>query len=64
MDSNVSYNLVLIGMVVKALGDALHFAIGQKDHKIDAGDILVVMGPSQEIKVFKKEVCYVSAVKI
>ncbi|MEO1879436.1 MAG: hypothetical protein ABGX40_05605 [Methylococcales bacterium] len=55
---------MLIGMVVKALGDALHFAIGQKDHKIDAGDILVVMGPSQEIKVFKKEVCYVSAVKI
>jgi len=50
------HNLVLIGIVDKELGDNLHFAIGEKDHKLDAGDIIVVLGPSREIKAFKQEV--------
>jgi len=53
---NEQYNLVLIGIVDKELGDNLHFAIGEKDHKLDAGDIIVVLGPSREINAFKKEV--------
>lgn len=55
-----THNLVLLGIVDKELGDELHFAIGEKDHKLDAGDILVVLGPSRDIKAFKKEVCYVT----
>jgi len=58
------HNLVLIGVVDKELGDDLHFAIGEKDHKLDAGDIMVVLGPSREIKAFKKEVAHVSTDKI
>jgi len=50
------HNLVLIGIVDKELGDDLHFSIGEKDHKLDAGDIIVVLGPSREIKAFKQEV--------
>ncbi|HEY8159192.1 MAG TPA: NAD-binding protein [Methylobacter sp.] len=50
------HNLMLIGVVDRELGDQLHFAIGEKEHCLDAGDVLVVMGPATEIKAFKKEV--------
>ena len=50
------HNLVLIGIVDKELGEEVHFAIDEKDHKLDAGDILLVLGPSRKIKAFKKEV--------
>jgi voltage-gated potassium channel len=61
---NEKHNLVLLGVVDKELGDDLHFSIGEKDHKLDPGDIIVVMGPSREIKAFKKEVAYVQSNKI
>ncbi|MCF6252049.1 MAG: NAD-binding protein [Methylococcaceae bacterium] len=61
---NEKHNLVLLGIVDKELGDDLHFSIGEKDHKLDPGDIIVVMGPSREIKAFKKEVEYVQSNKI
>jgi len=50
------YDLILIGVVDRELGDQLHFAIGEKEHRLDAGDVLVVMGPATEIKAFKKVV--------
>lgn len=50
------FNLVLIGIVDKELDENIHFAIGEKDHKLDAGDIIVVLGPSREINAFKQEV--------
>jgi voltage-gated potassium channel len=53
---NEKHNLILIGVVDRELGDQLHFAIGEKEHCLDAGDVLVVMGPATEIKAFKKEV--------
>lgn len=48
-------NLILIAIVDKELGEELHFTLGEKDHKLDAGDFLVVLGPSREIRAFKKE---------
>ncbi len=53
------HNLVFIGIIDKELGEELHFVIGEKDHKLDAGDIIVVLGPSREINAFKKEVSHV-----
>ena len=53
---NEKHNLILIGVVDRELGDQLHFAIGEKEHCLNAGDVLVVMGPAREIKAFKKEV--------
>jgi voltage-gated potassium channel len=61
---NERHNLVLIGVVDKELDEQLHFSIGEKDHKLDAGDIIVVLGPSREIRVFKKEVSHVSTDEI
>lgn len=53
------YNLILIGVVDKELGEQLHFATGENDHRLNAGDILVILGPSREIRAFKKEVAHV-----
>lgn len=50
------YNLILIGIVDRELGDALHFAISEKKHILNAGDVLVVLGPAKEIKHFKTAV--------
>jgi voltage-gated potassium channel len=58
LDLNVKYNLILIGVVDKELGEELHFSIAEKDYKLDTGDIIVVLGPSREIKAFKKEVSH------
>ncbi|MDQ7089351.1 MAG: NAD-binding protein [Methylococcales bacterium] len=49
-------NLILIGIVSKEHKDTLHFSLAEKKHKINAGDILVVMGPSRDIKLFKKNI--------
>ncbi len=56
---NEDHNLVLIGIVDKELGEDLHFAIGKQDHLLNAGDILVILGPSRDIRAFKKEVTHV-----
>ncbi len=57
---NEQHNLILIGVVDNELGDLLHFAIGEQDHTLDAGDVLVVMGPSKDIRLFKQEVEHVA----
>jgi voltage-gated potassium channel len=50
------HNLILIGVVDKESGEALHFAIGEKEYTLNAGDVLVVLGPSREIRSFKEDV--------
>ena len=50
------YNLILIGVVDRAAGEALHFAVGEKEYTLNAGDVLVVLGPAREIRSFKEEV--------
>jgi voltage-gated potassium channel len=50
------HNLILIGIVDREFGDALHFAISEKKHILNAGDVLVVLGPAKEIKHFKEAV--------
>jgi voltage-gated potassium channel len=48
------YNLILIGVIDKELGDELHFAIDRTEHTLDSGDILVILGPARDIRAFKK----------
>lgn len=50
------YNLILIGIVNKQLGQQLHIAAEENDRRLNAGDILVILGPSREIRAFKKDV--------
>ncbi len=53
---NQRFNLFLIGVIDKELGEKLYFSLGGQDHKLDAGDILVVLGANRDIKKFKKEI--------
>ena len=53
---NKKFNLFLIGVVDKELGDKLYFSLGEQDHKLDVGDILVVLGANRDIRKFKKEI--------
>ena len=55
---NEKYNLILIGVVDKELGDKLHFTNGETDHVLNAGDVLVVMGPHRGCRLFRNEVEY------
>ncbi|MGR9115726.1 MAG: TrkA C-terminal domain-containing protein, partial [Gammaproteobacteria bacterium] len=50
------YDLILIGVVDKEMGAELYFALDEKAHELNADDVLVVLGPSRDIKAFKKEV--------
>ena len=50
------HNLILIGVVDLEFGDDLHFAIGETNHRLDAGDVLVVLGVASEIQTFKKAI--------
>jgi len=59
MKLNEKHNLILIGIVDKESGEALHFAIGEQEYSLNAGDVLVVLGPSREIRTFKEEVEHV-----
>jgi voltage-gated potassium channel len=61
---NERHNLFLIRIIHKELGKALHFAIGGKGHRLDAGDVLVVMGPAREIQLLKKKLNHAQIYKI
>lgn len=63
LKSIIKHDLILIGVVDKHTSQ-LHFAIGEKEHTLIAGDVLVVMGPTKEIRHFKEEVNYVETDKI
>jgi voltage-gated potassium channel len=48
------YNLVLVGIIDIEKSNRLQF-IGDYDHKLDGGDVLVVIGPSSEIERIKND---------
>ncbi|QSB01449.1 NAD-binding protein [Methylomonas sp. EFPC1] len=50
------YNLILIGIVNKQVSERLHFVAEEFDRRLSVGDILVILGPSREIRAFKKDV--------
>jgi len=49
------YDLILLGMVDRALGDEFIFRTRGLRHRLDAGDILVVIGPHIEIEHLKRD---------
>lgn len=52
---NTHYNLILIGIINKQISDQMHFVAEEEDRKLNPGDILVILGPSREIRAFKKD---------
>ena len=49
------YNLILIGLIDKERGNSFVFITKGINHKIDAGDILVIIGYKEDIKRFIKD---------
>lgn len=50
---SVNYNLLIIAIVDKELGESVQFVTKGVNHKIDAGDILIVVGDKEDIERFK-----------
>jgi len=54
-DISSLYNLLIIGMVDKELSQNVQFVTKGYNHKIDEGDILIVVGEIEEIERFKND---------
>ncbi|WP_200762169.1 potassium channel family protein [Nitrosophilus alvini] len=55
IDLKKSFNLILVGVVDKEMGNKFVFITRGINHKLDAGDILVVIGKKNDIEKFKTE---------
>jgi voltage-gated potassium channel len=49
------YNLVVLGVVDRNFGENLIFATDPKRHRMDSGDILVVIGPEEAFRTFHQD---------
>ena len=56
LEINTHYNLILVGVINKQSSDQMHFVAEEVDKRLKPGDILVILGPSREIRAFKKDV--------
>jgi len=54
-DISALYNLLIIGIVDKEISENVQFVTKGFNHKIDKGDILVVVGDIEEIERFKED---------
>jgi voltage-gated potassium channel len=52
----LDFDIIFLGMVDKELGDKFIFHAKDISHKIDAGDILVILGKDKEVKRFIKSI--------
>lgn len=55
LDLSNEYNLILIGIKDKEISDDFIFSSAGINHKIDGGDILVVIGHKKDVQRFIKE---------
>jgi voltage-gated potassium channel len=55
IDISKDTNLIFLGMLDKELGEKFVFFAKGLNHKLDAGDILVVLGSRRDIRKFEEE---------
>jgi len=53
-----NYNLILLGVVDRELGNKFIFRLSGIDHKLDPTDLLVVIGAADEIERLKSDISY------
>lgn len=51
-----NYNLILLGVVDRELGNDFIFRLSDIDHKLDPRDLLVVIGATEEIERLKNDI--------
>ena len=49
------YNLILVGIVDREMGDNFIYSTEGHNHRLDAGDVLVVIGPNEEIDRIRQD---------
>jgi voltage-gated potassium channel len=49
-----NYNLILIAIIDREIDDSISFYTNTKNHKIDAGDELILLGKKYDIERFKR----------
>jgi len=62
-DISALYNLLIIGIVDKEISENVQFVTKGFNHKIDKGDILIVVGDIDEIERFKDDLVMLSGGK-
>ena len=55
IDFKKEYNIILLGLIDKELADKFIFATRGVNHKIDEGDILLLIGLQEDLKSFKEK---------
>jgi len=55
LELGIRYDLVVLGVVDRFYGDHLIFATDPKRHRIDADDVLVVIGPRAALERLRKD---------
>jgi Trk K+ transport system NAD-binding subunit len=58
-DISSNYNILIIAIVDKEMSENVQFVTRGINHKIDAGDILIVVGDRDEIERFKEDLVLV-----
>jgi len=56
LEIDTHYNLILVGIINKQISDRMYYVAEEPDRKLSPGDTLVILGPSREIRAFKKDV--------
>jgi len=55
-DVSDNYNILIVALIDKELGDNVHFVTKGYNHKLDEGDILIVVGDKSDIERFKGDI--------
>ncbi len=50
---NMRQNVIVLGITDQEIGSDFHFRGKFRDHHLDAGDVLVVIGPHDEVRAFR-----------
>lgn len=52
------YNLILVGIVDREMGDNFIYSTEGHNHRLDEGDVLVVIGPNEEIDRIRQDLAH------
>jgi Trk K+ transport system NAD-binding subunit len=52
---SANYNIIILAIVDKEMGESVQFVTKGINHKIDAGDVLIVVGDTYDIERFKED---------
>ncbi len=56
LKSHNTHNLIIIGVIDLEQSREMNFVLGDKDHRLDSGDSLLVLGPERAIKLFIEDI--------